>query len=448
MRNPRKPKILVVDDHETVRQLYASYLKQDYAVTLAANGETGLQNSQQNRFDLYIVDLLMPGMDGIQFIKKLREIHPAARIIVVSQTEELDLVIGAFREHTLDFLRKPVKKKYLLHVIERNIRESEIKSGLDALSEESGKDANCPEPVIGSGGEVNIFWEEVKRIAISKFSATISITGESGSGKEVVARQIHKWSSRQNKPFIAVNCGLLSHQLAASELFGIEKGVATGVDPRPGKFQIAHGGTLLLDEVGEVPLEVQSFLLRTLQDGIVVPVGGHHEIFVDVRVIAASNRDLTLMVKNGTFREDLYYRLSSITLRVPSLRTHPHDIPDLLKHFYQRHGGSGPLPLSSSEMKEWQAYNWPGNIRQLENALLTRLITEKALDTSSMSVPEILEHSSLDKLVKNRNWDEIKSDIFKHALESSDGNVRQAAKALGIPKTTFWDYCRRFHLIS
>ncbi|MBN1551270.1 sigma-54-dependent Fis family transcriptional regulator, partial [bacterium] len=248
-----KAHILAVDDHLSARHHYFNSLSDVYTVEIASNGIEALKKANDTVYDLYIVDLMMPGMNGIEFIKRLRKIHNDPQVVIVSQTEDLDLAIEAFRQHPVDFLRKPVRKSILRHCVAKNLTVKSMRCHLNALSRESSRDSNCPEPVFGQSSTMKKFWDHVHHISRSNLNISILLTGESGSGKEIVARQIHKISQRCQSPFIAVNCGLLSRELAASELFGIKEGVATGVKMRTGKFQAAHGGTLFLDEIAEIP---------------------------------------------------------------------------------------------------------------------------------------------------------------------------------------------------
>ncbi|HPQ38754.1 MAG TPA: sigma-54 dependent transcriptional regulator [bacterium] len=436
-------KILVVDDNLSMRRLYASYLRDVCELSIASGGREALEYSRKERFDLYITDLIMPGMDGIQFIKKLRTIHPDAGVIVVSQTEEIDLAIGAFRQNPLEFLRKPLKKNLLLNAIQRTVEIRKLRENVKDLRRESTSDPGCPSPVVGESPVMQTFWEKVKRIAEMDLTPAVLVSGESGTGKEVVARQLHRWSRRSAMPFISVNCGLMTGELASSELMGVKKGVATGVEPRKGKFQIANQGTLFLDEIAELPLNIQPMLLRVLQERVVTPVGSTEEIPVDVQVIAATNRDLSQCVSEGRFREDLYYRLNVVQLSIPPLRRHPEDIRPLLEHLYRRHGGRGEMPVKERELALWTRCRWPGNIRQLESALINRMIDDRPMDPETIGVEPARTGSGIMDLNDAMPWSEIKRRIIQFNMDSTGGNIREAARRLGMAKSTLWEYCRR-----
>jgi DNA-binding NtrC family response regulator len=443
IKTRKNARILIVDDHLAARHLYASCLRDHYDITIVSSGDEALQKAGTHLFDLYITDLIMPGMDGITFIKKLRKIHPDAGVIVSSQTEEIDMAVAAFRQKPLEFLRKPIRKTLLINAIERNLEMKSLRENLSALSTVTGQDPSCPEPVFGISHKMSEFWEKVKKVAVMPVNAAVMISGESGSGKEVVARQIHRWSGRNRKPFIAVNCGLLTPELAASELMGVGRGVATGVEPRQGKFTLADGGVIFLDEITELPLAVQPMLLRVLQERTVTPLGITKEIPADVMVLTATNKYAADCVTRGTFREDLFYRLSTVTLEIPPLRRRREDIPGLLNHLYRRHGGSGDLPIDSAEIKKWMEYDWPGNIRQLENALINRLLIGKPFHPEQSAPYRFQSRRDTLDLNGNLTWEEIRNRVFTHAVEQAGGNIREAARKLDIPKSTLWEYMRK-----
>ena len=442
MKKRLKHEILAVDDHVSMRRLYRSYLSGDFHIDLAANAKTALEMATETDYDLYIIDLMMPGMNGIQLIRKLKGIRSEIACIVVSQTDEIDMAIDAFREHALDFLRKPVSKKMLKHTVNRVLKNKTDQMKLLHLQNDSGRSFQCPEPVYGHSEEMKLFWKRVRKIASSGISPSVLITGESGSGKEIVARQLHRWSSRGHGPFLAVNCSVLRGDLVVSELMGIEKGVATGVNKQPGKFRLADGGTLFLDEISELPKSVQPLILRALQERVIRPVGGNREYPIDTMVLTATNRDLKRMIATGEFREDLYYRLSVVNVDVPPLRSHREDIPILLDHLYRRHGGRGELNFSNTELESWQQYHWPGNIRELENVLINRIIMDQPIDPSSMDFSEVSTDDSVKDWLKARSFRDVRDYMFKYALERTDGNIRQASKLLQVTPSTVWHFLK------
>lgn len=441
-------RILAVDDNLSSRRLYALYLRDICDLTLASSGREALDHAEKERFDLYITDLIMPGMDGIQFIRKLRKFHPDAGVIVVSQTEEIDVAVGAFRQNPLEFLRKPIKKNLLLNTIDRTMEVKKLRENVTDLRRESISDPGCPEPVLGVSPVMKTFWEKVQRIATMDLAPAILISGESGTGKEVVARRLHRLSRRCSMPFISVNCGLMTGELVASELMGVEKGVATGVEPRKGKIRIADQGTLFLDEIAELPVHVQPMLLRVLQERVVTPVGSVQEIPVDVQVIAATNKNLDRLVTEGRFREDLLYRLNIVQLTVPPLRRRPEDIPLLLDHLFRRHGGRGEIPVRGRELENWVRAAWPGNIRQLESALINRMIEDKPIDPAAVQTGSIRSGRDFLDLNDPLSWAEIKQRVVSFHLESTGGNLRETARRLDMAKSTLWEYCRKNNLLG
>ena len=439
-----KPTILAIDDHATARQFYKSCLESDYDVELAASGLEGLKIVRERKFDLYLLDLMMPGMNGVECIRELRKIHTDAPVLVVSQTEDIDLTVKAFKEDLVDFFRKPVQRELLLHAIRKNLQFKGIQTGLNRMQKESANDFQCPDPVLGPSDRMREFWNQIKQIAASQIRAAVLLTGESGTGKEVASRQLHRLSDRSRGPFIAVNCALLNGQLAASELFGIEKGVATGVTERTGKFMLADKGTLFLDEVAELSLEVQAALLRVIQDQKVMPMGARKAKQVDVSIISATNKNLQHLMTEGKFREDLFYRLAPIQLHIPSLRDHAEDVPALLEFLYRRRGGTGPLPLSPQEIAHWQQLPWPGNIRELENALINRVILNQP--PTGPNPPQSVANLDLDdifnRLLEQFSFKEIRQQIYKFALQQCGGNIRQTAGRLGISPAAVHDFVK------
>ncbi len=441
-------RILALDDQSAMRNLYRAYLGATYHLDTVATAENALELARKAHYTLYLVDLMLPGMNGIDFVRSLKRFQPDPQVIFISQTEDIDLAVAAFKEQPVDFLRKPIRKNLLLHAVKKNIDAYRFRMGYQDLSRESANDPHCPEPISGRSPVMREFWNSVQEIARSTMNFSVLITGESGTGKEVVARQLHRLSYRAGGPFTAMNCALLTPEMAASELLGIEKGVATGVVSRPGKFRVAEGGTLFLDEVAELPIQVQPVLLRVLQERVVTPVGGRTELPVDVRVIAATNKSIAGLIDLGRFRQDLFFRLSTIELSVPPLRDHREDIPDLLAHLYRRHGGSGDVPIPKDEMPRWLDYEWPGNVRQLENELIKRMITGKPFQPihkhSSDSIPD--SDSALSELLTGKTFQEVRYLLFTSALKRSNGNIRQAARALKISHSSLWEFVKKHNL--
>lgn len=437
-------KILAVDDTEAARRLYHMYLAQEFDLDLASSGYEGLRKSSEHAYDVFLVDLMMPGMNGIEFIHKLRDSFPSANVIIISQTDDLDIAIDAFREHPFDFLRKPIEKTILRNAIRRSLEMQELKQALEIAHVESAHSSDCPKPVIGRSTCMKKIWDIIDRLSQSPLCRAVLLTGESGTGKEIVARQIHSRSLLFRGPFVAVNCGLLRAELAGSELFGIEKGTATGVDARKGKIEAANSGTLFLDEITELPTDVQPMLLRALQERVIVPIGSHSEKHVDLRIIAATNRNILESVKAGRFREDLYYRIAAIRIDIPALREHVEDIPDLIEHLYRRHGGRGAPPFDASEYEELKHRHWPGNIRQLENLVIQKMVLGSIdADEISVAASEQDIKQALASITRNRNFAQIRDLIFDSVLNSCNGNMSHAAHWLDLSRSTIWEFTKR-----
>jgi DNA-binding NtrC family response regulator len=448
--------ILAVDDALSMRVFYERTLGSDYDVLAVAGAEEGLELVGEREFDLFIVDLIMPGMGGVAFLEEARRLAPRTPSIVVSGTESLDEAIAAFRRRPFEFLRKPVDGRVLLMTVGRALAHAQAEHRVRVLRHELSGASQRWAPVMGPNPEMRDLWERVRLIAEHGGKSPVLILGESGTGKELVARGIHYWSPRRRQPFISVNCATLDRELSASLLFGIGRGVATGVEERMGKFEAAQGGTLFLDEIADLDPSVQVMLLRVLQEGVFQPVGSHREIAADVRVLAATNVDLRRAVREGRFRQDLYYRLSVVPVEVPPLRERKDDIPALVEHFMEKHGrGASPdrrKLLTPHLIRTFQRYDWPGNIRQLENAVLNMIIT---------GIPPTLEQlegwsveagggpGDRDEdyiLVVGRPWFEIEREVLQRNYERYRGNLRRMSEELGIPKSTLYAKVRRFRI--
>ncbi len=362
-----KAKILVIDDEHSVRWAFEKALqKAGYAVYLAETGAKGLAIWESVHPDLTLVDIRMPEMDGLQVLERIRAADPKARVIVMTAYSDMDTTVTAMKHGAYDFLSKPFNIDQCLELIQK---------GLEArTAEETARPAEQP---VKSGGIIgnSPAMQEVYKL-IGKVSAediTVLVTGESGTGKELVARAIHENSRRADKPFWAINCTAVAESLMESELFGYEKGAFTGaVGSKPGVFELAQGGTLFLDELGDMSLEMQAQLLRVLEEREIVRVGGNKKIKVDVRIIAATNKDLRKYIAENKFRDDLFHRIKVIEIKLPPVRERVEDIPALARHFMgmlstQRQGPA--KTLSDAAIESLCAYPWPGNVRELRNAV-------------------------------------------------------------------------------
>ena len=365
-------RVLVVDDDPASRRLLEVRLRPlECDVATAGNGEQALTAIRKDVPDLVLLDLQMPRMGGIEVLRALRKDGINVPVVVITAHGSIETAVEAMKEGAYDFITKPLDANHFDIVVRKALEREGLKRELDLFSEDADKRYRL---VVGKSDKMNEAVETAKKAATSK--ATVLLLGESGTGKEIFARAIHNWSERRNQPFVAINCVGLSKELLESELFGHEKGAFTGADQlKKGKMELANGGTVFLDEIGDVSQELQTKLLRFLQEREFDRVGGVRPIHVDVRIVAATNRDLEFAVKEGRFREDLYHRLNVVAIMLPPLRARREDIPTLAHHFLQRFARDVKKNLSGiseESLNKLSAYDWPGNVRELANVDRTR----------------------------------------------------------------------------
>lgn len=445
--------VLIVDDDEAHAQAVAdSLLKVNCNCSIAASGERGIAMIESETFDLVVTDLKMGDIDGLAILRKTKEELPEAEVIVLTGHGSINSAVTAMQHGAYTYLTKPLdinelrtavdKASARLRLIRRN---AELRRSLD---EKFGF-----EGVIGSSPAMHQVIETLKSVA--PMDSTVLITGENGTGKELVARALHHNSPRKSKPFVPLNISALPESILESELFGHEEGAFTGaVGRRIGKFEYANGGTLFLDEVGEMPMETQIKLLRVLEDRRVARIGANEEMNVNVRLVAATNADLPEMIKKGTFREDLYYRLNIISIELPPLRDRTGDIPLLMDHFLKEMSermNREVRGFSRAARKVMTTYEWPGNIRQLRNAVERMLVMDsdglldvdglppemKHLVTEGMDSELAEAHAGADGLV-GRTLNEVEKYYIQRALELTDGNRKETARMLGIGERTLY----------
>ncbi|MEA2039230.1 MAG: sigma-54 dependent transcriptional regulator [Thermodesulfobacteriota bacterium] len=437
--------ILVVDDDRGMREFLEIMLVQEgYRVTCATDGKEALKLCKKRRFDLAISDLKMPKVDGIDFLKGVKEVSPETMVILITAYASGETAVMAMEQGAYDY----VEKNFDIEDLKSTIRDALGKKGIrkhDAVFMQGVKDAVSFGGLIGKSKEILPVYSLIEKVA--DIPANVLILGESGTGKELVARAIHEKSHRKNKPFVVINCGGIPEQLLESELFGYMKGAFTGAfTDSPGLFEVAEGGTVFLDEIGELPTILQVKILRVIQEKTFRRIGGTDDIKVSIRIIAATNQDLKQKVEEGLFREDLYYRLNVIPIYIPPLRERKEDIPVLTKHFidkYCKEFGKEPMNMSVYAMDLLMEYRFPGNVRELEN-MIERSV---ALETSNIILPESLEVSShgknsieshisidlrehgiqLDKVIE-----ETEKDYILSALKAARGSKQKAAELLGI----------------
>ena len=431
--------ILIIDDEENMRHMLSVMLtRQGYRVDQAGNGAEGLLRLATNAYDFILCDIRMPEMDGKAFLLGALEQHVSAPIIMMSAYGSVETAIECMKLGAYDFISKPFKKDEIIMVLKKAEERERLKAENSHLREVAAGQFSYSGILSRNAGMQELFGQ-IKRVADLK--TTILILGESGTGKELVACALHQNSRRSGHPFVAVNCGAIPEHLLESELFGHVRGAFTDASSdKAGLFEQADGGTLFLDEIGEMPLPLQVKLLRVLQEGEIKRVGGAVSKKVDVRVISATSRDLSADVGSGRFREDLYFRLNVFCLQLPTLRERVEDIPLLAEHFLSRYG-SGTEQIEPETMRSLMAHRWPGNIRELENAIERACIlcdggriTPSCLPTSIRLTdePVTIESTGEENLSIKKAEDTIERELIRKALARTGGNRTQAAKILEI----------------
>ncbi len=365
-------KILVIDDERPIRNALRDILEYEkFVISEAADGNEGLELLKKSQYDLVLCDIKMPKMDGIEVLEKIMEIQPDVPVIMISGHADIDTAVGAIKKGAYDFIQKPLDLNRLLITVRNALERQSLVTETKILKRKISKSYE----MVGQSKALQVIKDMVDRVAPTE--ARVLITGENGTGKELVARHLHEKSHRIGGPFIEVNCAAIPSELIESELFGHEKGAFTSaIKQRKGSFEQAHGGTLFLDEIGDMSLSAQAKVLRALQENRITRVGGEKEFSVDVRVLAATNKDLKSEIEKGNFREDLYHRLSVIIIHVPSLNDRREDIPQLAEHFMKQICGDYGMAIkkiTNDAIAELQKYDWTGNIREFRN-VIERLI--------------------------------------------------------------------------
>ncbi|MCL2725542.1 MAG: sigma-54 dependent transcriptional regulator [Polyangiaceae bacterium] len=436
-----KARVLVVDDDEGARSGLAQLLASEkYTVDTAEDGVVALELAKERPPDVVVTDLSMPRMGGMELLRKLREQDPEMPVIVATSSQELATGVAAMRAGAEDYLTKPIDFGAMLVTIERALEQREVRVEAENLRRQlRERDAEGLRGLIGASTAMQKVYRVARQVAPSR--ATVLITGESGTGKGELARTIHALSPRANKPFVALHCAALAESLLESELFGHEKGAFTGADKRrAGRFEQADGGTLFLDEVGEIPMLTQVKLLQVLQERSFQRVGGSESISVDVRVVAATNRDLTADVREGRFREDLYYRLNVVHIEVPPLRVRGGDIIVLAKHFLRKFGLENHKRVdgfSDKARAKILAHRWPGNVRALENAIERAVVLCEGSVVEEDDLPFEAAGESLGPIrVPGATMAELERYAILKTLEATEGSTTKAAELLDISVRT------------
>lgn len=433
--------ILVIDDEENIRNgLAANFEMEDYNVKTAANGKEGLALIQKGDIDLVVTDLRMDGISGEEVLRKVTTETPGIPVIVLTGHGSIDAAVDAMKNGAYDFLTKPLNLDQLNVIVRRALENRELSLQHTLLKKEL-HDSESFDKMIGNSQEMRRLFELIKKAAPSR--ASVLVTGESGVGKELVADALHNLSPRKDKSFVKVHCAALSETLLESELFGHEKGAFTGADSmKKGRFELAHGGTIFLDEIGEINQATQVKLLRVLQERKFERVGGEETIEVDVRVVSATNKNLEEEVKAGRFREDLYYRLNVVHLQVPSLRERKDDIPLLIDSFLKRFAEENGKDIKGFDAKAKQAlykYEWPGNIRQLQNCIESAVVMCSGSEITLDDLPPNVADFSGEKTIMvpvGVSLEEAEKIVIRENLLYNKGNKSKTAEILGIERKT------------
>lgn len=456
------PQILIVDDEEIIRTSCMKILgPEGYRLETAADGTEALKRLQNNgAFDLVLTDLMMPDMTGIDLLKKIKEEQPETEVIVITGYGTVKTAIDALKYGAYDFIEKPFTPEVLLNAVARCLERKRLLLENVKLKQEINALYSL-ENVIGISKEMQKVFTLVATVAPT--GSTVLITGESGTGKELIARAIHYNSARREQPFVVVDCGTIPENLMESELFGHTRGSYTGaVTTEKGLLESANGGTLFLDEISNLPLSMQSKLLRVLQERELRAVGGRKMLKVDIRFIAATNRDLSEMVKEGTFREDFFYRLNVFPIHIPPLRNRKDDIPPLAYHFLHKYGkdiGKGIAHISTDAMRRLITYDWPGNVREIENVIHRAVIVCNGNTLKPEHIILPLEQETdipktLDELKKRKkdlrlkSIEEIERSFLVSALQRNSWNISRAARDVGMQRTNFHTLLKKYSIVK
>ena len=434
-----KKRILVIEDEEKLRRVIELQLiSKGFDVDKAATAEEGLR--VVDRADLVLTDLKLPGMDGLEFLATIRRQNAQVPIVMMTAFGSVETAVGAMKAGATDFILKPFSLDQMMQVLGKALEIRALREENRQLKEELGRRYEY-DNIIGRSGPMQEIFATIERVAPTR--ATVLLAGESGVGKDLIARAIHFHSPRRDRPLVKINCTAIPENLMESELFGYEKGAFTGAQAsKPGKFEQADTGTVFLDEIGDVPAGIQVKLLRILQEREFERLGSNVTRHIDVRVIAATNQDLRAALEQGTFREDLYYRLNVVPMNIPPLRERKQDIPFLANHFVRKLApdtGCQVESITDAGMEKLMAYHWPGNVRELENIIERSLVmcTGKHLDASDIkleSAPRPRAHNDSHCLPEGMTLDEYEQDLIREALRRADGNKSQAARLLGLTR--------------
>jgi DNA-binding NtrC family response regulator len=448
-------KILVVDDEQSMCDFMEILLtREGYMVETAGSGEEAIKKAVGNNFDLVIADMMMPQMTGLELLREIKGIRPDQDFIVMTAFASVDTAIEAMKEGALDYVTKPFKVDEIKLVIEKSVNRKKLKKENENLKRQI-KESFSFDNFIGQSSAII----ELKRLAqrVSATDSTVLIRGESGTGKDLIAKAIHSASARANGPFITINCAALPETLLESELFGYKKGSFTGaIKDKDGLFKVADGGTFFLDEVGNTSAAIQMKLLRVLEDKIITPVGDTKPMEVDVRLIAATNADLDDDVKAGRFRSDLFYRLNVIPIHIPALRERVEDIPLLTNHFIAKYCDRNDVSLKTINPDALAAlakYSWPGNVRELENCIERAILLSKKEEILLADFPVKIAENKPASIVTNESQasptlESIEKAYIYYIMNQTQGKKSKAAEILGIDNSTLYRKLEKYKLVE
>ncbi len=440
----KKISILIVDDEESVRDsLYNWFIEDGYRVETAENARKALTLLESDQFDIILADIKMPGMDGLEMLRRIKSIKPVSIIIIMTAFATVDTAVKALKDGAYDYVTKPFDPDDLTHLIRNATKQISLEDENETLKKKVITLENV-EDLIGESDAMKNLLREVESVA--QTNSSVIISGESGTGKELVARAIHTNSPRKFFPFVSVHCGALTESLLESELFGHEKGAFTGaMYNRKGRFEMADSGSIFLDEIATISTKMQVELLRVLESKTFMRVGGNKEIYSDFRVICATNKDLKSMVEQGTFREDLFYRLNVVNIHIPPLRDRIADIPLLVDYFIKKYCLSmnkPPAAIDPTALKRLQEFNYPGNIRELENMIERAIVVGdgKRISLKDLPLEKSIVNSSTESL------DDFERAFILQILHKYSWNISRTAKALKVDRVTLYNKIKKYDL--
>ncbi len=440
--------ILIVDDEESVRNSLYNWFREDgYKVGVAKDAYEALDQLDKEKWDIMLLDIRMPGMDGLELHRRIRQLNSEIIIIIMTAYASVDTAVQSLKEGAYDYVVKPFNPDMLSHLI-RNATEKLALRSENIQLRDSIRQISCADEIIGQSPQMKHIMELVQTVAQS--DSTVVIRGESGTGKELIARAIHCHSARRYFPIVPVNCGALSETLLESELFGHEKGAFTGAQTqRKGRFEMAHRGTLFLDEIGNISPKMQMELLRVLESKQFTRLGGSQMVKVDVRFICATNKNLEKAVEEGTFREDLYYRINVFTIFLPPLRERKSDIPLLAQHFVRKYAAAMNKPITDiapEAMDLLIRHHWPGNIRELENAIERAMVVGKPPMITVNDLPFQLTAVPAEEEVPVLSLKEMEKKHIAAILQKTNWNISHAAELLQIDRVTLYNKIKKYQL--